>query len=118
MPSTFVNGNKVAYAYETIGTMTAATGLTAANLTQVPTTIGQFDAQRKCDEVYISVEDADVRVTFDGTTPTVSAGTAAGHLYGHGDTLVISGFEAISKFRCINAVAANGAKIRASFFRR
>lgn len=118
MASTFVNGNKVAYAYEKITAMVASTGLTAANLSQRPTVNAPADPVRHVDEAYITIEDADVRCTFDGTVPTVSAGTGAGHLFGHGDTITLSGHEAISKFRCINAVAANGAVLRASFFRR
>lgn len=118
MASNFVNGNKPAFAYEKLETMAASTPLTATVYKQAKTTQAPFDRSIMADEAYITIETADVRCTFDGTVPTVSAGTGAGHLFGHGDTITLSGFENIQKFRCINAVAANGAVLRASYFTR
>lgn len=117
MSATYINGTKVAYAYEKLTSITASTALTAATYLQSVSANDVFSRTRTPHEAYITVEDADVRVTFDGTTPTVSAGTGAGHLYGHGDTITIQGFENIVKFRAINAVASNGAVLRVTYFR-
>lgn len=118
MPTNFVNGNKPAFAYEKLDTLTSSTPLTATVYKQAKTTVAPFDRSTMADEAFISIETADVRVTFDGTTPTVTAGTGAGHIFGPGDTITVTGYENITKLRMINAVAASGAAARVTYFTR
>src|SRR5687767_1523443 len=115
--ATFINGNKTPYAHEKISTLTSSTGLTAANLTETVSTNPPFDRTRPADEVLISVETASIRWTCDGTVPTVTADTGIGHLATAGEKLLITGYTAIKNFRAINAVAASGAAIQATYFR-
>lgn len=121
MASTFVNGPRLAYDHEKISTLTSSTGLTATKYavgnTFAAGETNTFDKVRRAEEVFISVETADIRYTIDGTTPTVTAGTGIGHLATSGSTITIVGFEAISKFRAINAVASSGSAIQATYFR-
>ena len=62
----------------------------------------------------ISAETAAVNFTFDGTTPTVAAGTNIGHQLAAGASYVVSGQNNVRNFQCINSVAANGAIVKAS----
>lgn len=101
----------VAGAFETIGTTTSSIGFTAAKI--APTT-GNF-ANFKAKAAIISVEGADIRFTIDGTTPTVSSGTGAGHLLVNGASFIIYGEVNVSNFRCINAVASSGAKVKCTY---
>lgn len=64
----------------------------------------------------ISVETAAIRFTLDSSTPTVTSGTAVGHLMNSGDSYVIRGFGNIQRFRCINAVGASGATVKVTLF--
>jgi len=64
----------------------------------------------------ITVEDFGLNFTLDGTTPTVTAGTSAGHLMASGTSYVIRGYSNIKKFRCINAVNASGVITKYSMF--
>jgi hypothetical protein len=64
----------------------------------------------------ISVEGAAIRFTIEGTTPTVTAGTAVGHTLYSGDNYMIRGWEACRNFKCINEVAGNGAKVECTYF--
>lgn len=117
MAVTYINGAKIPYAYEKITATTASVGFTDSNIKQSVSTNAPFGVERVANEVLVTVETAAIRATFDGTTPTVTAGTGAGHLFDVGATFVITGYEAISKFRCINAVASSGAVVRATFWR-
>lgn len=53
---------------------------------------------------------------MDGTTPTVTEGTGAGHILDVGQSYVVRGVEAVRNFRCINAVASSGASVKSSYF--
>jgi hypothetical protein len=64
----------------------------------------------------ITVETADIRFTLDGTTPTITAGTAVGHLAASGQSYVVRGYDNIRNFKCINAVAGSGAVVKCTFF--
>lgn len=104
-----------AAAFETIGTTTSSIGFTAAylNNTGVKNSNGTWGLPKA---VLISVETAAIRFTVDGTTPTVTSGTAAGHLMNSGDSYVIRGYRNIEKFRCINAVGSSGAVVKVTYF--
>jgi hypothetical protein len=63
----------------------------------------------------ISVDTAAVNFCIDGTTPTISSGTYQGHLLNTGDVLTLNDISEIRKFRCINAVASNGAVVKVTY---
>lgn len=118
MATTHVNGPRLAYASERLGTLTSSTGLTAANYKQaVTTTSAAVDLQRLAEEALITVETADIRYTTDGTTPTTTATTAIGHLASAGTVISLVGYQNIKNFRAINAVASSGAAVYATFLR-
>jgi hypothetical protein len=102
----------IAASFETITTLTSAKGFTSSKI--LPTT-GNF-AGKRAKFALVSVETADIRYTVDGTTPTVTAGTGAGHLVTSGTYLVIRGEHNINNFMCINAVNASGANIKVTYF--
>ena len=101
----------VAGGFETIGTTTSSIGFTAATIT--PTT-GNF-AGLLAKAAVISVETADIRFTIDGTVPTVTSGTGAGHLLENGSSFIIYGEKNVANFRCINAVGSSGAKVKCTY---
>lgn len=97
--------------YEKIGTTTSAIGFTTA---KIALTTG--DSYMEAKTALVTVETAALRFTMDGTTPTVAAGTGAGHLIEAGQSYVVRGVEAVRNFRCINNVNASGAVAHCSYF--
>lgn len=118
MPVVQINGPLIARGQEVLegSTLTLVVGLTAAKHTTAVTTNDPYSLRRLAKEVLITVESADVRWTCDGSTPTVTAGTGVGHLASAGDAILLTGFENIAKFRLINAVASNGARVNVTYF--
>lgn len=116
MASIVVNGALRALDHEKLDTLTASTGLTASKYEKDVTVNDHHSLRRHAFEVLITVETADIRWTCDGTTPTVTAGTALGHIASNGDDITITGLDNIRRFRAINAVAANGATLRVTYF--
>jgi hypothetical protein len=53
---------------------------------------------------------------YPGTNPTAIAGTDYGHQMDAGQSYVVRGYNNIRKFKCINAVASNGAIVKYSLF--
>lgn len=98
----------VAGGFETLSSLTSAKGITSTLLN--PTT-GNF-ANKVARAALISVETADVRFTIDSTTPTVTAGTGAGHLLPYGSSYEIDGESNVYNFKCINAVNASGSVVK------
>jgi len=99
-------------AYSESITTATAVGFTSAKI--APTT-GNC-AGKRAKKALVTVETADIRYTLDGTTPTITAGTAAIHLQAFGGGFVLSGEQAIANFKCINAVASSGAIVKATYF--
>ena len=64
----------------------------------------------------ITVETAAIKFTTDGTLPTATSGTNYGHQMDAGQSYVIRGYKNIRKFKCINAVASNGAILKYTLF--
>ena len=64
----------------------------------------------------ITVKTAAIQFTLSGVTPTVIAGTNHGHQMDADQSYVIRGYHNIRKFKCINAVNANGAILEYSLF--
>jgi hypothetical protein len=100
----------VAATYESLTTATAI-GFTSAKI--LPVTGNYIGKQAR--SALISVETADIRFTFDGTTPTTTAVSAIGHLLRNGQSYEIFGEENVANFQCINAVAASGAVVKCTF---
>ena len=65
---------------------------------------------------FVTIETADIRYTLDGTTPTLTAGTGAGHLATYGSILEIVGHMNIINFKCINAADGSGAVLKVTYF--
>lgn len=97
----------IAAGYEELTTATAV-GFTS---TVIAPTTGDF-ANKKARAAIISVEVGDIRFTIDGTTPTLTAGTAVGHLLKSGSSYEIDGEKNVENFLCINAVDASGALVK------
>ena len=102
----------VAGGFETIADTSTAIGFTAAKI--APTTGNHVGKKAKA--ALISVETADVRFTLDGTTPTITAGTGAGHLLPSGGEYEIKGTANVANFKVINAVDASGAVVKCTYF--
>ena len=64
----------------------------------------------------ITVEIAAIKFALSGTVPTATAGTNYVHQMDAGQSYVIRGYNNIRKFKCINAVAGNGAIVKYSLF--
>ena len=100
--ATYINGPKVAFAFEqvTVDSTGGGFGLTG-------TTIDTFDSttkeHRKASEAQLSVETAQIRYTVDGTAPT----TTVGHIANDGDILVITGQQNLTKFKAIRTGATS-----------
>jgi len=118
MPSVQVNGPYTAKQFEILegSTLTAAVGLTASKYDVAVTTLAPYDKVRHAKEALITVEAADLRWTCDGTTPTLTSGTGAGHIAGNGDAILLSGYDMIKNFKAINAVASNGVRMQVTYF--
>jgi hypothetical protein len=57
--------------------------------------------------VAITVETNAIRVTWDGTTPTTSTGTATGHVLAAGQSLRLENSAAIGNFRFVSATSGS-----------
>ena len=64
---------------------------------------------------FITTETASINYTLDGTTPTNDAADA-GHEMKADEQIIISGIEDLTKFRCIEKSAGNGAKVKVSVY--
>lgn len=97
----------VADGYEALAPSTS-TGFTTSKICPTSgTNIG-----RKAKAAVISVEDADIRFTLDGT----AASTTVGHmLYKYGSYEIV-GEKNIENFRCIDAVAGVASSVKCTFF--
>ena len=116
MPTVFMHDGEPR-GYETISATTASIGFTSTFYNYKPTSSTAPNAMgMPMKTAVVTIEIAAVRITLDGTTPTVLAGTAAGHQLNPGDSYVVRGYEACRNFRAINDVASNGAILHCSYF--
>jgi hypothetical protein len=120
-----IGGVLTARAHEKVTDLSSSAGFSAASYaltTDVNSSSAttKVDTRPKAEEVIVTVETADIRWTIDGTTPVVTAtSNGTGHIASAGDVLTITGYDNIRRFRAINAVAASGAMLKATFmFRR
>lgn len=68
----------------------------------------------KC--LLLTVETASVNITFDGTNPTLTAGTNLGHTLTTGQTMTIFNVESMRNMKVINAANASGAIVKYSIY--
>jgi hypothetical protein len=120
-----------AYCSVVLTSITAAQSFKSASVAQIAGT--DVSAAAKIQQIYdpltgwasglqvnaalITCEGGAINFTIDGTTPTVTAGTNIGHQLQPGQSYVISGRQNVTAFQCINAVASNGAIVKASMLR-
>lgn len=69
------------------------------------------DGGRPAKAAYISVQDAAISFTLEGTTPTNVAGTDDGHPLAVGDSLILEGINNIRNFLCIDQAGASKVKV-------
>ena len=100
--STLASASGISRTYETLITATVK-GISAVNLT-----VNNVRASA----AFASVETADVRCTFNGTTPTTTAGGSVGHLFLSGTFINILENSDVKGFKCINAVDGSGAVVK------
>ena len=94
-------------------TSVAAGAVTLDDLSLVEIVEGRDQMQAR--RAVITVEVGAINFTFDGTTPTLTSGTYQGHVLNVGDVLTLNDTVEIHQFRCINAVASNGAVLKVSY---
>lgn len=78
------------FAYEAVTVSNSAIGLTKA-------TYDPGQEHQKAIRALITVETANMRYTYDGTTPT----STVGHLVGNGDVVTLNGYGNIKRFKAI-----------------
>jgi hypothetical protein len=99
--------------YETLSSITAATGFT---LSKLNTTAIEGLKGLRCRAVLITVETASIVFTEDGTTPTTTTLGGTGHLLIPGEAKIITGQGNVKNFLCINAAAGSGATVHCTFY--
>lgn len=98
--------------FETIADTSAVVGFTATKIAPA----SGVHLGKSAVGALISVETNPIRFTLDGTTPTVTAGTGAGHLLAAGGEYEIKGAGNVKNFKCINAVAGSVGVVKCTFF--
>lgn len=92
-----------ALTYEALTPGDTSTGVTAANLNRP---VGGA-AQGVAKTMLVVCEDNALNIAFDGSTPTAKAGTNVGILLATGDSIRISGYANIARFKCIDRVSGS-----------
>jgi len=87
----------VGYATETLTVANSVQVLTASKYKDSNTSGGATDA-------FITLETAQIRYYYDGTTPT----STTGHILDVGGTLVLRGQNQMSQFKCIRTGSTSG----------
>jgi hypothetical protein len=98
------------FGHEKLTVSTTAVGFTAAELKVVTSGLSTDIAV----EALVSTEDAPIRFTLDGTTPVDA--TATGHVLANGDTMIIYGVEALTRFRAVRN-GGTDAVVNVTYFR-
>lgn len=98
------------FGHEKLTVSTTAVGFTAAEL-KVATAGLSTDVAV---EALVSTEDAPIRFTLDGTTPVDASDT--GHILATGDSMILSGTDALTKFRAVRN-GGSDAVVNVTYFR-
>jgi hypothetical protein len=86
----------------TVNATVGGVGLTPTKYRKNPAS-GDRNRTRNARVALVSVEDAEIRYTVDGTAPT----STVGHVQGAGSNFIIEGYDAISQFRAIRTDVSN-----------
>lgn len=101
----YISGQELsAMGHEAVTVAATAIGFTSATIT--PAT------GRPAQRAFVTAETAQMRYTYDGTTPT----STVGHILDISDVLVIDGIVNVQNFRAIRTTASSGT-IMATFDR-
>ncbi len=102
-------------AYETLtpGDAPTTTGKITAVIRE-PTS-GEFN-KRNAIAALITVESNTINFTIDGTAPTATSGTNAGHKVTSGQSYVIEGAGNVTAFMCIDAVSGSASSVKVTTF--
>lgn len=84
--------------------------LTVTNAVQTLTAATYIVGARYAQVAFITVEDANIRYTYDGTTPSATVG----HLLTDGSALTLTGHHDISTFKAFRAAGVD-AEIRVTY---
>jgi hypothetical protein len=90
--------------------VTVATQVAVLSATKIKPVSGPY-ANTSARAALISLEDGDVRFRIDGGAPSATSG----HYFTSGDTLVLSGTQALKQFQAIRAGDIN-ATLRVTYF--
>ena len=85
-----------AMGHETVTVGASAIGFTSTTITP--------SSGRPADRAFVTGETAQVRYTYDGTTPT----STVGHILDIGDILVIEGIVNVQNFKAIRTTGTSG----------
>jgi hypothetical protein len=99
--------NRIPGDYEVVTVGVSVAGFSAAKI--MPTT-GSY-ARMSARAILVTSEDGDIRFRIDGGLPSASTG----HYFTNGDTLVLTGTQAIQQFRGIRCGDTNGV-LRVTYF--
>jgi hypothetical protein len=99
--------NRIPGDYEEATVGTAAVGLSLAKIKPQSGPYARLAARA----ALISLEEGDIRFRMDGGQPSASNG----HYLSSGDTLVLSGTQALTQFQAIRAADVNGT-LRVTYF--
>ena len=93
---------------ELISSTTAAIGFTATTYEPITGVYAGMQAKK----MLVRTEVAPINFTLNGTTPTTAATTNKGMTMNTGEAMIITGINAIRKFKCINYTASSGATVK------
>lgn len=112
-------GAGVLYIYKQSGAFTAENvDHTNGATNDLTVSENSFDVPQgiQCKTALVTVETADLRFVLDGTTVTVTGGVNPGHIMSSGQSYILSDYDALKKFRMINATNGNNSVAVVSFF--
>jgi hypothetical protein len=99
--------NRIPGEYEVVTVGAAAVGLSAGKIKPESGPYANMSARA----ALLSLEEGDMRFRLDGTPPTA----ADGHYLTSGDTLVLTGTQAMEQFQAVRAGEAGGT-LRVTYF--
>ena len=107
MSTSYITDQTPAGDFESVTVSTTAIGCTSTKIDISQT--GGF--HKRAVKILCTVEDASIRIRYDGTDPTASVG----HLFSASDFFIIQGEQNISRLRMIRSGGTNGV-VRITYF--
>ena len=96
----------IGYSFEQLSVTTSVQVLTPSKYKDSDTSGGASSA-------YLTIESGDIRFTYDGTTPTATVG----HKLINGSTLILTGQNQMSAFKCFQSFGSTGSTISVTYER-